>query len=269
MTHELIAQSPGLSPYLPLIAALAAMLVAAARYVVIAGGALAIVTAFRERLAPLRIQDIPFTRTQLWREFGHSMSTVIIFGVIAGLTVVATDGASLRLPEQPETLGEWMRAMALVPVLLLLHDFYFYWLHRFMHLSWVYPHVHRVHHQSTNPSPLASLAFHPLEALLEAADVIAMIALIAPPLPTLIVFGFLAFAHNVLSHLGYELVPQKIRASRIGRWLNTSTRHSHHHRTFRTDFGLYTLIWDRLFGTVSRRDESWNRRIGNPCLSAR
>jgi sterol desaturase/sphingolipid hydroxylase (fatty acid hydroxylase superfamily) len=113
--------------------------------------------------------------------------------------------------------------------------------------------VHKVHHLSTNPSALASLAFHPLEALLEAAGVIVMIVLIAPPLPSVVAFGLLAFAFNVLGHLGYEIVPRRILASRIGRWINSSTSHNLHHRAFKSNFGLYTLIWDRLFGTIDAR----------------
>jgi sterol desaturase/sphingolipid hydroxylase (fatty acid hydroxylase superfamily) len=253
MAHSMLAQLPDFGAYTPLIVVVAVALLTAARYALIAGGAFALVSYFRERLAPLRIQKIPFTQAQIWREVGFSMSTVTIFGVIAGLIFIATGGAGLPRAELPATAGEWLWAFALVPVMLLAHDFYFYWMHRLIHVSWIYPHVHRVHHLSTNPSALASLAFHPIEAVLEAVGVIAIIALIGPPLPTMIVFGLVAFLFNVLGHLGYEIVPHAIRASRIGRWLNSSTGHNLHHRAFRSNFGLYTLIWDRAFGTIDPR----------------
>ena len=35
--------------------------------------------------------------------------------------------------------------------------------------------------------------------------------------------------------------------------MNTATSHNQHHRTYRYNYGLYTLIWDRLFGTLHPR----------------
>jgi sterol desaturase/sphingolipid hydroxylase (fatty acid hydroxylase superfamily) len=189
----------------------------------------------------------------LAREFGYSMSTVVIFGVIAGVIAAMTGGAGLPRPPMPSTVGDWVVAAALVPAMLLLHDFYFYWMHRLIHVSWIYPHVHRVHHLSTNPSALSAFAFHPLEAVLEAAGVIAIVALVPAPVPTLIAFGLVAFALNVLGHVGYEFVPARVLASPVGRWLNSSTSHNLHHRTFKAHYGLYTLIWDRAFGTIDPR----------------
>jgi sterol desaturase/sphingolipid hydroxylase (fatty acid hydroxylase superfamily) len=35
--------------------------------------------------------------------------------------------------------------------------------------------------------------------------------------------------------------------------MNTATSHNQHHRTFSYNYGLYTLFWDRLFGTLHPR----------------
>jgi sterol desaturase/sphingolipid hydroxylase (fatty acid hydroxylase superfamily) len=254
MLASYVASFPWTEAYLPLIVAGVVTVGAALRYVVIAGGALGLVTLFSAPLQRLRIQKVPFTQAQLAREFWYSMSTALIFGVIAGVIVAIGGGiASARGAWWPSSVGEWALSALLVPVMLLLHDFYFYWMHRLIHVSWIYPHVHRVHHLSTNPSALAAFAFHPLEAVLEAVGVIAIVALVPMPVPTLIGFGFFAFALNVLGHTGYEFVPARFLASPIGRWLNSSTSHNHHHRTFVKNFGLYTLIWDRLCGTIDPR----------------
>jgi lathosterol oxidase len=52
--------------------------------------------------------------------------------------------------------------------LILLHDTWFYWIHRMMHHPLLYKKIHLIHHKSTNPSPFAAFAFHPLEAIVEA-----------------------------------------------------------------------------------------------------
>lgn len=237
----------------PIAVTLFAAALMAVRYGVIAGGALGLVQKFAGRLAAIRIQNLPFTRAQLLREFGFSMLTVALFAALAGVGAWATGSNPIARASMPDGALEWLGAAVLVPVALLLHDFYFYWMHRAIHISWIYPYVHRVHHLSTNPSPLAALAFHPLEALVEALAVVLIVSLVPLPLPSLVAFGLLAFSFNVLGHLGYELVPPRLLASRVGRWINSSTSHNLHHRAFRYNFGLYTLIWDRFFGTIDPR----------------
>lgn len=56
-----------------------------------------------------------------------------------------------------------------------------------------------------------------------------------------------------MGHLGYELLPRSLAGHRLFGWLNTATSHNQHHRAFRTNYGLYTLFWDRLMGTVNPR----------------
>jgi lathosterol oxidase len=57
------------------------------------------------------------------------------------------------------------------------------------------------------------------------------------------------FVYNVYGHLGFEILPRPLR-----RWLNTSSAHNLHHKKFTGNYGLYTLFWDRLMGTL--RSES-------------
>ncbi|MCU0395640.1 MAG: sterol desaturase family protein [Chitinophagaceae bacterium] len=148
--------------------------------------------------------------------------------------------------------------------LFLLHDAYFYWIHRFMHHPAMFRRVHLVHHRSTNPSPWTAYAFHPLEALLE-AGIIPLAAFTVPVhLRLFSLFMLFQIAYNVYGHLGYELLPHRTANHWLGRWINTSVAHNQHHKYFKGNYGLYTLIWDRLFGTL-RRDynqamESYGRQ---------
>jgi sterol desaturase/sphingolipid hydroxylase (fatty acid hydroxylase superfamily) len=232
----------------PLIIAVATVLFLLARYVVIAGGALGFITIFAPRIISKRIQKIPFTLEQYRREFGYSLLSILVFGALA--LVVSSMNAGLFDFSMPSSLLEWVWAVVAVPVALLMHDFYFYWMHRAAHVPGIYEVVHKVHHLSTNPSPLASFAFHPLEAILESFGFLLVVSLLPMSLPSFVAFSFLAFVFNVLGHLGYEFVPAKLLARDPMRWINSATSHNTHHRKFRVNFGLYTLIWDRLFGTI-------------------
>ncbi len=131
-----------------------------------------------------------------------------------------------------------------------LHDTWFYFIHRAMHHPWLFKHVHLIHHRSTNPSPWTAYAFHPLETVLESA-ILPIIAFTLPVHVSAIIFFFLfQIAFNVYGHLGFEILPKGFHKSGFGKWMNTSTAHNLHHHKFNGNYGLYTLFWDRLFGTV-------------------
>jgi sterol desaturase/sphingolipid hydroxylase (fatty acid hydroxylase superfamily) len=119
-----------------------------------------------------------------------------------------------------------------------------------MHLPSVYQRVHKVHHLSTNPSPLAAMAFHPLEALIEAGVFIVLTMLLPIHVGVLTIWALYMFATNVMGHLGYELLPRGLATHPLFGYFNTATAHNQHHRTFRSNYGLYTTIWDRLMGTL-------------------
>ena len=144
----------------------------------------------------------------------------------------------------------WGYYFGLFPVLFVIHDTYFYFIHRLMHLPFFYRHVHKVHHRSTNPSPWAAYSFHPLEALLE-FGILPLFLFTLPIHRTHVLLFFLVMiAYNVYGHLGFELYPRRFSQSRVGRWINTSVNHNQHHQYFTGNYSLYFLFWDRWLGTL-------------------
>lgn len=188
-----------------------------------------------------------------WSDYGRdiffSLVTVAIFGVVSGLTFHTFWDYTTIYKESYDQYGLAYYLFTFV-WMLFLHDTYFYWAHRLMHTKWLYRHVHKVHHLSTNPSPWTAYAFHPLEALIEAM----ILPLIAFTLPVhgsaIATFFFFQIAYNVYGHLGYELYPKGFHKTAIGKYINTSVAHNQHHARFVGNYGLYFLIWDRLMGTI-------------------
>ncbi|MCB0634987.1 MAG: sterol desaturase family protein, partial [Lewinella sp.] len=134
-------------------------------------------------------------------------------------------------------------------MLVVLHDAYFYWMHRLLHHPRLFRWMHLAHHRSNNPTPWASLAFDPLEAVLEIA-IVPVLVLVIPLHPTvLLAFATWALAWNVIGHLGYELFPGGWVDHPVLRWLNTSTHHNLHHRYSKGNYGLYFNWWDRWMDT--------------------
>lgn len=183
------------------------------------------------------------------REIGYSFLTACIFGAIAWLFL----GTPLRQYTQFYTNIEeygigWL--LLSIPLSLLIHDAYFYWMHRLMHHPRIYRRVHLVHHRSVNPSPWAAYAFHPSEAVLEGG--ILPLLLVLMPMHPISFFAFITLMlwFNVYGHLGYEIFPKSLYSHPLGRWLNSSIYHNQHHERFTGNFGLYFTIWDRLMGTL-------------------
>lgn len=238
-----------------------------ARYLVFAGGALWLVNANRRSLASRQIQPVPFTRAQLKREAAWSALSAVVFGLV-GLSAHLLNRQFDFLASYAtiETHG-WFWFWCSIPVAILVHDFYFYWAHRLMHAPAVYGRVHKVHHLSTNPSPLSAFAFHPYEAVMEAVGFVVVLALVPMHPFAFLIFSTFMIAFNVIGHLGYELLPRSLVRVPVLRLLNTATSHNQHHRTFRYNFGLYTLIWDRMFGTLHPNYISSFRRPALPAPS--
>lgn len=136
------------------------------------------------------------------------------------------------------------------PLMLIIHDTYFYFTHRLMHHKKIFNYVHLVHHQSTNPSPWAAYSFHPLEAFIEIGVLFVFVFTIPMHKTHLLIFFLFMIVYNVYGHLGYELYPKGFSKSKVGKWINTSINHNQHHQYFKGNYGLYFLFWDRMLGTI-------------------
>jgi sterol desaturase/sphingolipid hydroxylase (fatty acid hydroxylase superfamily) len=209
----------------------------------------------KELFQATKIQSLFPKAKDYQREIAYSALTVLIFGVVAAFILRSQAiRPYTQLMANPDLHG-WIYYFLVFPMMLFIHDTYFYWAHRWMHIPFWYRKVHSVHHRSTNPSPWAAYAFHPWEALLE----IGILPVFVFGLPVhrthILLFFLFMIAYNVYGHLGFELYPQGFEKTRIGRWINTSRHHNLHHSRFTGNYGLYFLFWDRWMGTL-RTEES-------------
>lgn len=221
------------------------------RYFIIAGVAyLLFYVLLKNKLVHQKLQSKFPERARIIFEMLHSVQTILIFAACATLVI----GIFNKYTNMYANISDYGMNYYLLtfPLMFLIHDTYFYWMHRFMHLPVVFNYVHLVHHKSTNPTPWASYSFHFLESLLETA----IIPIIAFTLPVhksaLILFLLLQLIYNVYGHLGFELYPRNFSKSVVGKWINTSVAHNMHHKYFTGNYGLYFLFWDRWMGTLNK-----------------
>lgn len=195
-----------------------------------------------------RTQSKELRSKQFTREILYSLSTIFLFSLVGTSLFLAKSVGLLVIYDDPMEYGLLYLLISPI-VLIVLHDAYFYWSHRFLHLKPVFRIAHAVHHKSTSPSPWATYAFHPLEALTVAAFYPVTLAII--PFHPFVLLGFVTFMilRNIWGHLGYELLPRSFVSNKWLNWNTSTTHHDLHHSSTHANFGLYFTWWDRWMDT--------------------
>lgn len=186
------------------------------------------------------------------REIGFSITTIFVMSFIPAMVLGSPElsrHTKFYLDINQHSMVYFVLAF---PLMAILHDTYFYWMHRLMHHPALFKIVHLVHHKSTNPSPFAAYAFHPLEAIVEAGIFLVFVFTMPVHLFHLLFFFLFMIVYNVYGHLGWELYPKGFSRHWLGKWINTSVNHNQHHQYFKGNYGLYFLFWDRLMGTIRK-----------------
>lgn len=145
-------------------------------------------------------------------------------------------------------LGLW--TVVDVVLLLVAMDFLMYVTHRICHHPMLFPWVHQTHHIYDRPRPLTLFVLNPVEIFGFGSLWLLVLAAHTWSWMAIVVYLLLNAAFGTLGHLGVEPFPNIwTRIPVLGR-LTTSTFHGQHHQEKDFNFGFYTDIWDRMFGTL-------------------
>lgn len=218
-------------------------------YLVIAGCIFFAAHILARREPRRKIQIVSLPHWQLAREISLSALSIGMFGAIA-IWQFARD----RIYGQIHIYSgfaphAWLYMAGSLVLIIVAHDAYFYWTHRLMHLPVVFPLLHRTHHRSREPTAWAAYAFHPGEAVVQAAFVPFFTAIL--PIHWIVFTAFMlhVIGRATLIHSGVEMMPASTVDRRVLRWLITPTHHDLHHGKGSGNYGLYFTWWDRLMGT--------------------
>jgi len=122
--------------------------------------------------------------------------------------------------------------------------FHFYWVHRLLHVPFLYKHVHSLHHRNINIGPWAGNSMHPVEHLIYFSSL--LIHCVVPTHPVHLFFHVVYQGPGAaMTHTGYEelLIKDKKRLA-LGTFY-----HQLHHRYYECNYGNQEMPWDRWFGT--------------------
>ncbi len=224
----------------------------AARYLILSGFAYWLLWQHGgEKLRAKRLnRDRPMRRAIL-QEVRLSLLSSALFAAPAALTLIAWMHGSTLIYTDWQAYGGIPYLLLSAFIYLIIQDSYYYWAHRLMHDPRLFKWMHAGHHRSRQPTPFASFAFDPAEALATAWVLPALAFVIPIHIGVVIALLLLMTITAILNHSGWEILPTRFVEGPVGRHLISATHHSLHHTRFSTNFGLYFRFWDRFMGTDS------------------
>ena len=193
-------------------------------------------------------------KAQLKNEIIWSIKASLIFALAGTILYWLWTKDHTAIYLAPDAFGYWYLPVSLI-LILLIHETYYYWVHRWMHHPRIYKTVHKVHHDSLTPTPWTAFSFHPWESLLEAIILPLILLIIPVNIYVLIFYLLLMTLSSVINHLDIEVYPTGFQKSWFGKLFIGATHHHYHHAEFNTNYGLYFTFWDKLMGTESSKME--------------
>ena len=124
--------------------------------------------------------------------------------------------------------------------------FHFYWVHRLLHVPFLYKRVHALHHRNVNIGPWSGNSMHPIEHFLYFTTL--CIHWVVASHPIHLIFHVIYQSPGAsMTHTGYEdlLIKDKRRLA-LGTFY-----HQLHHRYYECNYGNQEMPWDRWFGTFN------------------
>ncbi len=199
--------------------------------------------AFEHRLLESRIKP-----GQLRKEIIWSAITSIIFAISGVIMLILWQSGYIALYTDLLRYPYWYLPLSLL-IYMFIHETYYYWFHRWMHLPGIFRRIHKVHHDSIQTSAWTSFSFHPYESILQALIIPLLLFVIPIHIYVLLALLVIMTISAIINHAGVEIYPEGFENNFLGKWIIGAVHHDLHHKKFRYNFGLYFTFWDKWMKT--------------------
>ncbi len=135
-------------------------------------------------------------------------------------------------------------------LLVLAMDFLMYMFHWAIHKLHALYSYHDLHHQYNTPTAVSLFVLHPVEVLGFGGLWLWLLTLINFSIYAIILYLMFNVTMGMIGHLRTEIIPDGIKKHPIFKWLANTGFHVDHHQNENYNFGFYTKVWDRIFGTL-------------------
>ncbi|GAA5867965.1 hypothetical protein JCM1840_003633 [Sporobolomyces johnsonii] len=123
-------------------------------------------------------------------------------------------------------------------------DFAIYWVHRWLHIPFLYKRLHKPHHKWIIPTPFASHAFHPVDGYLQSVPY--HLACYMFPIHKYLFIGLFSFVNfwSIFIHDSDMLCGHPLE-----HYVNGPAHHTLHHIYFTCNYGQYFCWADKFFSS--------------------
>jgi Delta7-sterol 5-desaturase len=195
-----------------------------------------------------RLHDMNKRKSKMKSEIKWSLFSCLIFALPSAFMMEMISLGHTKVYLNFLDYG-WLYLPLSLFIYLFLHDTYFYWTHRWLHIPSIYRRFHQVHHESINPTPWTSFSFDPVESMIQAIIIPLLVFIIPIHISMVGLLLTLMTIFGVVNHTGYEVYPHSwMRGFWSKHWI-TPTHHTLHHHKFNCNYGLYFRFWDKLMNT--------------------
>ena len=187
-------------------------------------------------------------RRLILSEIRWSVIASVIYALPGALVITAWNQGGTKIYMDVAEYG-WAYIPVSIFLYLFVHDTYFYWTHRMMHHPKLFPVMHKVHHESRQPTPWAGFSFHPWESILGAIVLPLLVFVIPIHVGAILFILTLMTIVSVTNHSGFEILPDSVLKSFVGRNWISAAHHNLHHLNYQCNYALYFRFWDKVMGT--------------------
>lgn len=190
------------------------------------------------------IDQGPISSHQIKRDIYWSIQSSLIFALAGTVLIKLWQVGQTKIYYDVGEYGSWYLVISL-GIYLFIHDTYFYWTHRLLHL-YQFKRCHFVHHESRIPTAWTSFSFHPAEAVIQALILPVLVLTVPIHWIVLVTFLIIMTICGLLNHLGFDFYPSFLEKKFS---LISATHHQLHHKKVTVNYGLYFTFWDKLMRT--------------------
>jgi lathosterol oxidase len=184
-----------------------------------------------------------------WDTMAHQMwlsqRSLLIYAMLPIISEFLIEGGYTRAYFYVDQVGGWGFYALYSVMYLTLVEIGIYWMHRTLHTNpWLYKNIHKPHHKYKSQetlTPWASIAFHPLDGMLQASPYVACLFIVPIHYYTHMIMLFFTsmWATNIHDSMDGDTEP-----------IMGSKYHTVHHTDFNYNYGQFFIFCDKYWGTL-------------------
>lgn len=185
----------------------------------------------------LQEQNHPVTQSDAYL----SLLTVVCNSFVMLVGAFLWKNNWISIDSHPAAVSVFLETISFI----FLMDLLMYFFHYAAHLPFVYKMLHGKHHEHVSTNFLSLFVLHPFETIGFGLMILALLMSYDFSIISIALYLSINLIWGTIGHLNREFFPASFDRLFVG----TTRFHNQHHLDETKNFGFYTSIWDRLFGT--------------------